>query len=132
MRHLLISIIFSLLILSGFAQDEPKVFTFVEVMPKFPGGQDELDSYLSKNLHYPESAVRDKVEGKVYVKFVVDSLGNITDVTIAKVVRNDLDEVAMKVVKEMPRWTPAFQGGKPVRVQFILPINFAINASKKK
>lgn len=101
------------------------VFVVVETMPTFPGGQQALFNYLSKNVHYPEDAKRLHKEGRVICQFVVDIDGRITDV---KVLQSggfpSLDEEAVRVVKNMPRWLPGKQKGKPVRVQYRLPINF--------
>ena len=99
----------------------------VETMPTFPGGQQALFNYLSQNVRYPEDAKRLRQEGRVICQFVVDKDGRITDVKVSKSSGvKSLDEEAMRVINKMPRWSPGKQKGKPVRVQYTLPINFSL------
>jgi len=114
------------------AGNEEKVFTIVEEMPEFPGGETEMLNYLAKNIKYPAAALGDNIQGRVYISFVVDTEGNIRDAKVIRSVRQDLDDAALKVVNEMPQWKPGYQNGKPVLVAFNLPINFHLNEKKKK
>jgi len=88
--------------------------------------------FLSKNVRYPDKARMDNIQGRVYISFVVDTEGNITDARVIRSVRQDIDEAALKVVNEMPKWKPGYQNGKPVMVAFNLPLNFSLTERGKK
>lgn len=103
------------------------VYNIAEVKPEFDGGNDALNKYLSRNIKYPASAKRAKNEGKVIVQFVVATDGSIVDVELAKAVEDEsLNEEAMRVIKEMPNWTPGTQGGENVNVKYTLPVTFKL------
>ena len=105
---------------------EEEIFTIVEKMPEFPGGIEALFSYLGKTLTYPAMAKDAKIQGKVYVTFVVDRDGSIANVKVLRGIGGGCDEEAVKVIKKMPKWEPGRQRGKAVRVQYNLPINFIL------
>ena len=107
-------------------EEETKVFEVVEVMPTFPGGQQALFEWLSKNIKYPVVAEENGVQGRVIVTFVVERNGSITDVQVAKSVDPSLDKEAVRVVKAMPHWIPGKQNGSAVRVKFTLPVTFRL------
>ncbi len=106
---------------------EETIFTIVEDDPVFPGGQAALMQYLQSNLRYPTMAREAGIQGTVFVTFVVERDGSITDVRVLRGVGGGLDEEAVRVVRGMPRWTPGRQRGQAVRVQFNLPIRFVLN-----
>ena len=106
--------------------EETKVFTVVEQMPMFPGGDAALMGYLRDNIHYPTVAAENGVQGRVVVGFVVERDGSITDVNILRSVDPSLDREAMRVVKSMPRWTPGKQNGSAVRVKYQVPVTFRL------
>lgn len=106
--------------------EEEEIFTIVEKMPEFPGGVDALFSYLGSNIDYPAMARDARIQGKVYITFVVDSNGGITGVKVLRGIGGGCDEEAIRVVKGMPKWAPGRQRGKAVRVQYNLPINFIL------
>ena len=108
------------------AKKNQKVFDVVEQMPEYPGGQAALFVYLSKNIKYPADAEKKKVEGKVFVTFVVDSDGKITDVSLLKKVFPSLDAEAIRVISAMPNWIPGRQKGQAVRVKYTVPIMFRL------
>ena len=109
------------------AEPEPeKVFDMVEQMPTFPGGQQELMSYLGKNIKYPTIAQENGTQGRVIIQFVVERDGSITDVRVARGVDPYLDKEAVRVVKSMPKWIPGKQNGKAVRVKFTVPVMFRL------
>ena len=112
--------------LSTVSVESRKVFTVVEQMPSFPGGDAALMSYLANNIHYPTVAAENGVQGRVVVGFVVERDGSITDVRILRGVDPSLDREAMRVVKSMPRWTPGKQNGSAVRVKYQVPIAFRL------
>ena len=112
--------------LSTVSVESRKVFTVVEQMPSFPGGDAALMSYLANNIHYPTVAAENGVQGHVVVGFVVECDGSITDVSVLRGVDPSLDREAMRVVKSMPRWTPGKQNGSAVRVKYQVPVAFRL------
>ncbi len=110
------------------AEPDP-IFTVVEVSPEFPGGQSELMKFLQDNLRYPENAREKGIQGTVFVSFVVEKDGSASEYKLLRGVENgtDLDEEALRVIKMMPDWSPGYQRGEAVRVQYNLPIRFALN-----
>lgn len=104
-----------------------RVYDVVEQMPSFPGGISGLRTYLNQNIRYPAEAQENCVQGRVVVSFVVEKDGHISDVTVLRSVEPSLDKEAVRVVKNMPRWTPGKQGGEPVRVRFTVPVSFRLN-----
>lgn len=119
------------------AQDTSKVkrpepiADFAEVEPEFPGGEDAMIKFIQANVVYPEKSREMGEQGTVYVQFVVNTDGSITDIVILKGVSELLDEEAMRVIKLMPNWKPGVQNGKPVRVRYQIPIKFAIDYGRK-
>ena len=107
-------------------QEENKIFTVVEQMPMYPGGDAALMQYLSSNIHYPAVAAENGVQGRVVVGFVVERDGSITDVNVIRSVDPSLDREAVRVVKNMPRWTPGKQNGSAVRVKYQVPVTFRL------
>lgn len=133
MKNFLIAFLCFIAVIRVHAQDvksDGPVFTIVEEMPEFPGGSDALYKFISSELKYPESAVKDGTSGTVYVTFVVTKDGNVKDAKVIKGVRDDLNNAAVDVVKQMPVWTPGKQGGKAVSVQYNLPIHFSMGNEK--
>lgn len=106
--------------------EETKIFTVVEQMPMYPGGDAALMGYLRDNIHYPTIAAENGVQGRVVVGFVVERDGSITDVKILRGVDPSLDREAMRVVKSMPRWNPGKQNGSAVRVKYQFPVSFRL------
>lgn len=102
------------------------LFTIVEEMPVFPGGEQELFRFLSENIKYPALAKENNIKGVVYVSFIVEVTGCISNVKIIKGVHPSIDNESLRVVRAMPKWKPGFQNGSPVRVSFNLPIRFTL------
>ncbi|MFD2570586.1 TonB family protein [Spirosoma soli] len=98
------------------------IFIRVEQEPQYPGGLDALRNFLSKNLQYPKSAASAGVSGKVYISFVINTDGSLTDVQVLKGIGFGCDEEATRVIQKMPHWKPGKQSGRPVRVKYNLPI----------
>ncbi len=107
-------------------EEKQEIVRYVEEMPSFPNGQDELMKFFAQNVKYPEVARRAGVEGKVFVQFVVGKDGRVGQVSIAKGIGAGCDEEAIRVVKMMPKWTPGKQNGRTVLVQVIVPIIFKL------
>ena len=108
-------------------EDDEEFFMVVENMPEFPGGDLGLMKYIQKNVKYPAIAKEYNITGKVYVSFIVDRSGSVTNVKIVRGVDKNLDAEAMRVVKSLPKYKPGKQRGKSVRVMFTIPINFTLN-----
>ena len=123
-----------LLPLLTIAQNEKtdSTFALVEKMPEFPGGQDALIAYLSKELRYPEEARKSGAAGKVVTQFVVSENGSISNIKIIRSVGCGCDEEAIRVISKMPRWVPGMQDGAPLKVYFKLPITFVMNPNEVK
>lgn len=106
------------------SQKNEKVFDVVEQMPEYPGGMQALFEFLKENIKYPEDAQKQKVEGRVLAKFVVETDGSISNIEVVKHAFPSLDAEAVRVIQAMPNWTPGKQKGQAVRVKFVVPINF--------
>lgn len=105
---------------------EQEIFIIVESMPEFPGGQLKMMEYIAKNIKYPQIARESGIQGRVFVSFVVEPDGSISNVKIMRGIGGGCDEEAVRVVQSMPKWTPGKQRGKTVRVSFNLPVNFKL------
>lgn len=103
-----------------------KVYTWVQVKPSFPGGEEARLKWLKENLEYPQQAVADEIQGLVQVGFVVEKDGSITDVKVVQSAHSTLDREAIRLVKAMPKWIPGKQNGNTVRAYFTQPIRFVL------
>jgi periplasmic protein TonB len=103
-----------------------EVYTVVDQPPAFPGGQVSLGQYLMKSMRYPADAQRARLQGQVIISFIVTSTGQIIDAKIKQSVGGSCDTEALRIVKEMPNWTPGQLNGKPVNVLTNLPLNFKL------
>jgi periplasmic protein TonB len=121
-----LNIFLFLFTLASMAQKDD-VYTIVERMPQFPGGQDSLASYLKRNVIYPSRARELGAFGKVYLNFIVDTNGKITSTKIIKSAGDiNLDEEAVRVIKGMPNWISGEDAGKKVKAAINIPINFSM------
>lgn len=107
------------------------VFTVVDEDPEFPGGKDAMTKFIQDSLRYPQLALANNIQGKEYVTFVVEADGSITNPRILRDIGGGCGKEAIRVVKMMPKWEPGKKDGKPVRVQFNLPVNFVITEDMK-
>ena len=105
---------------------EQEIFKIVEEMPSFPGGEQKLMEFVGKNIKYPQIARETGIQGRVFVNFVVEPDGSVSNVSVLRGIGGGCDEEAMRVVKSMPKWKPGKQRGKAVRVQYMLPVNFRL------
>lgn len=105
---------------------DEQVFFIVEDMPEFPGGDDALRKYIANKVKYPEDAVKNGIQGKVYVTFVVSKDGSVANAKVVRGVDSSLDQEALRVIRELPKWKPGYQKGVPVNVSYTVPINFAL------
>jgi periplasmic protein TonB len=106
--------------------EEMQIFMVVESMPEYPGGEAALYKYLAENIKYPQMAKESGIQGRVFVTFVVERDGKVTDVRVLRGIGGGCDEEAIRVVQGMPKWTPGKQRGKSVRVQYNLPVKFTL------
>ncbi len=111
-------------------QDVDEIFTVVEEQPKPKEGMGQYFQYIAQNLKYPEQARKMGIEGKVFVEFVVNDFGEITNVKVLKGIGAGCDEAAKKVVENSAPWQPGRQKGQAVKVRMVLPITFKLNDEK--
>jgi len=105
-------------------QIEEELILVVEQMPEYVGGFDELMKYIKSNAIYTEKAINEKIAGRVFVSFFVEVDGVITEPSILQGLHPDLDSISLTIVKNMPKWIPAKQRGKPIKCRYNLPIEF--------
>ena len=103
-----------------------EVFMVAEQMPEFPGGMKEMLKFLQENVKYPENAMKNNVQGRVIVQFVVEKDGTPTEFKVLRSVDPDLDAEALRVLKTMPKWKPGMEKGEAVRVKFTVPVAFKL------
>jgi protein TonB len=104
-----------------------EVIEFPDVEAQFPGGPAELQRWIAQNVQYPQTAIEMNEQGKVYLSFVVESDGAISNIVIERGVSNDLDREAKRLARSMPKWTPGEASGRKARTRCRLPINFTLN-----
>ena len=112
-------------------KDTNAPFIVVEQMPEFPGGDDSLRNFIRRTIKYPDLARESSVEGTVYINFIIEKDGSVSNPKILRGIGSGCDEEAIRVIKLMPRWIPGKQNGKTVRVQYNLPIKFKLDDEKK-
>ena len=105
-------------------KDAEYAFEQLEVKPEYPNGNEGLGKYLSENIKYPKKALKNGGSGKVFVQFVIDKTGKVTNVVAVRGVEKSLDKEAVRVIKSMPKWKPGMKDGQPVKVKYTIPINF--------
>ena len=113
---------------NSIAKSPARTGDHVEVMPVFPGGEQALYAYLKKEAKYPKEARQQGITGKVFVQFIVRTTGKVDSVIVKRGTHPLLDAEAAEVVDRMPNWTPGKIDGKPVPVQYVLPISFTMDA----
>ena len=123
---MMLVLLFSFMTSTAQTKKNNMVFDVVEVMPQFPGGQIAMMKYIMENMKYPEQAMKEGIQGRVTVRFIVEKDGSISDVKPVLSVHPLLNKEAVRVVESMPKWTPGKHNGKPVRVRFNLPVMFKL------
>ena len=129
MKKIAYIFLFIAFISNSFGQTKSEIYTIVEQMPEPKDGISSFVQYISQNIVYPKSAQEAKIQGKCYIKFVVEEDGSLSNISVLKGVPNCLecDQEAIRVVKSYnQKWNPGNQKGKPVRVYYNLPINFKL------
>ena len=112
--------------------DEYACILYYEPFPEFPGGTDSLMTFLARNIHYPEKAVKARIEGRCFVEFVIDKDGSVVDPKVIKSLSPECDEEAIRAVKLMPKWKPGIHHDEPVRVKYTIPIMFKLPQEETK
>ena len=112
------------------AKNNSLIFTLVEQMPQFPRGANGRIKYLDENIVYPMEAIRRGIQGKIYVTFIVERDGSVSNVRLLRGIGGGCNEEAIRVIENMPKWIPGIQKGKPVRVRFNIPIIFRLGSNK--
>ena len=107
-------------------EDVEEIFVIVEKMPSYIGGLEAFYKFVSKNLKYPAQARRIGIEGKVFVQFIVDKDGSLSDIKVIKGIGAGCDEEVERIIKMSPKWNPGKQRGNPVRVRMMMPITFRL------
>ena len=105
---------------------EDDVYISVDNMPEFPGGDLALKKFISRAIKYPESAMERSIQGRVFVKYIVNKDGSVSDAKIARGVDPSVDKEALRVIMSLPKWKPGMQDGKAVRVSLMFPITFQL------
>ena len=113
------------------SKDDEPVFMIVEQMPEYPGGMSECMKYIARNIKYPMDAQREKIQGRVIVQFIVGTDGYTSDFKIMRGVSPSLDAEAIRVLANMPKWSPGMQRGKAVPVKFTIPVTFKLEKQEK-
>ena len=129
----LFSFLFPLNLLSQENEGVPNkdsVYSFVDQSPEFPGGVTGLTDYFSLALNYPEQAITDSIEGKIYIGFIVEKNGSVSDVKVLRGIGSGCDEEAVRVISKMPLWSPGMLNGIPVRVSKTLPLTFSLATAR--
>jgi TonB family protein len=106
--------------------DSLTIYTVVENMPKYPGGDDARIKFLGENIKYPQKDKENGIQGTVYVTFIIETDGSVSNVGVLRGIGGGCDEEAIRVVRIMPKWNPGTQSGKAVRVQYNMPIKFTL------
>lgn len=113
-------------------KQDPDVYTVVEKMPEYPGGEEARIKFLVTNIKYPPKARKEGIKGTVFVTFIIEKDGKITNVKALKGIGGGCDEEAVRVISMMPNWKPGMQRGEAVRVQFNMPIKFHLDEKGEK
>lgn len=111
---------------SGKVLHSDSIFFLAEQMPQFPGGDNGLFNYLKKTVVYPALARVQKIQGRVYVEFIVERDGSVSHVKVTRGIGGGCDQEAARVVAQMPKWTAGKMSNDPVRVQYTLPVKFTL------
>lgn len=126
-RLLILPALFIVMMISSAESKAQKIYDFVAVdkAPEYPGGMKKFYEYLSKNIKFPEVAKKNGTKGKVWLSFIVENTGKLTDVQITRGLTKETDAEALRVIKASPNWNAGIVRGKPVRVKYNININFS-------
>jgi protein TonB len=103
-----------------------EAFPTPEEMPAFPGGEEKCNQYIKDNLKYPQEAITNEIEGKVWVNFIIDKDGTINNISVIRGLSKECDAEAIRIIQNMPKWLPGKTNGIPVATKLNLPIRFTL------
>lgn len=139
MRNLVFGIAFAFLLFGNAAQivaqtkiEKEEALSVVEEMPEFPGGQDAMNKFIGNKVVYPIAAIEKNIVGKVYVLFIVETDGTLTEFEVVRGASPELDSAALNAIRQMPKWSPGKQSGKAVRVKCVIPVDFMLEKKRKR
>ena len=107
-------------------EDRPGVYMIVEQMPEFPGGDKSLFQFIADNTKYPADAKEKGIKGRVFVNFIVEPDGSVSDIRVLRGIGGGCDEEAVRIVESMPKFKPGMQNGEAVRVSYTVPVFFRL------
>ena len=115
----------------GFEENvlDNEIFTIISEPPAYPGGESERIHFIQKNIEYPKFARQNKIQGSVYVTFVVEKDGSLTNIKVLRGIGGGCDDEALRIVRAMPKWIPGSKNGFPVRVQITMPVTYVLQSS---
>lgn len=102
-------------------------YTSIDTQPSFPGGMSFFFQYIKKTVKYPEEALKNKIQGKVFMSFIIEKTGELSNIKVERGIGSGLDEEAIRVLTASPKWTPGIQNGAAVRVKFNIPLTFTLD-----
>ena len=105
---------------------DQRVFTFVEKSAEFPGGLTEFYKFIGHNINYPKEARKKRIEGKVFISFVIEQDGSVDNIKIVKSANEHLDKEAIRIMGLSPKWIPGEQSGRKIRQLYTIPISFRL------
>lgn len=108
-------------------QDKFDGFGTSDILPEFPGGQLAWEKYIRKNLRYPAKALKNRIQGKVLMRFQITKTGELKEIRVVRGLGYGTDEEAIRLIKKSPRWTPATYRGEPYLVAYTMPISFRLD-----
>ena len=123
---MMLVLLFSFMTSTAQTKKNDMEYCIVEMMPQYPGGLAAMLKYIRENIKYPEQAMKERIQGRVTVSFIIEKDGSISDVRPILSVHPLLNKEAVRMVKSMPKWSPGKNNGKPVRVRFNLPVMFKL------
>lgn len=126
-KPIIIIFVFIITIFSSYSQTDVRqeeLFTVVDSMPEYPGGNNAMHAFISNNLIYPKKALKNKIEGKVYLNVIIETDGSVSNIKVLKGIGSGCEKEAVRLVSVMPKWKPGFHNGTKVRVSLTLPIGF--------
>ncbi len=123
---MMLVLLFSFMTSTAQTKKNDMEYCIVEMMPQYPGGLAAMLKYIRENIKYPEQAMKERIQGRVTVSFIIEKDGSISDVKAVRSVHPLLDKEAVRMVKSMPKWSPGKHNGKPVRVRYNIPVMFKL------
>ncbi|NRA12409.1 MAG: energy transducer TonB [Crocinitomicaceae bacterium] len=106
---------------------EREIYDFSDPEAEFPGGAKEMYKWMSRNTKYPQSAIQDSISGRVYIQFIVEETGELSNIAVMRSPNDALSKEAIRLVKSMPKWKPGMISGEAVRIRYNIPVRFNLD-----